>query len=248
MIPCLTTYRYIPNSNNVKNQIRIFNIVQCIKECNLSQLHGRKIAIDASMQIYQFLIGIRNGGPNNPAAMLTNAQGEPTSHIQGLFNRAIRFMTEGIKPVFVFDGKPPDIKSGELVKRREKREKAKAALAIAKEDGDIEEQTKQEKRLVRAGTKENQDCKRLLRLMGIPIVESPCEAEAQASALCRSGEVWGVATEDMDTLTFAAPVLIRKMTFANASKSDVQQMEYAKAIEGLGLTHNQFVDLCILLG
>lgn len=219
-----------------------------IKEANLSQLHGRKIAIDASMQIYQFLISIRQGGPNNAAAMLTNADGEPTSHIQGLFNRAIRFMTEGIKPVFVFDGKPPDIKSNELVKRREKREKAQQALAEAKESGNVEEQEKQEKRLVRAGTKENNDCKRLLNLMGIPIVEAPCEAEAQAAALCRSGEVWGVGTEDMDALTFACPVLIRKMTFANASKSDVQQMEYAKAIEGLGLTHDQFVDLCILLG
>jgi flap endonuclease-1 len=219
-----------------------------IKEANLSQLHGRKIAIDASMQIYSFLIGIRQGGPNNAAAMLTNEKGEPTSHIQGLFNRAIRFLTEGIKPVFVFDGKPPDIKSGELVKRRERREKAQQALAEAKEGGNVEEQEKQEKRLVRVGTKENDECKRLLLLMGIPIVESPCEAEAQAAALCRSGEVWGVGTEDMDALTFACPILIRKMTFANASKSDVQQMEYGKAIEGLGLTHDQFVDLCILLG
>eukprot|EP00585_Thalassiosira_rotula_P002253 CAMPEP_0196150638 /NCGR_PEP_ID=MMETSP0910-20130528/32115_1 /TAXON_ID=49265 /ORGANISM="Thalassiosira rotula, Strain GSO102" /LENGTH=242 /DNA_ID=CAMNT_0041413807 /DNA_START=3 /DNA_END=731 /DNA_ORIENTATION=+ len=38
------------------------------------------------------------------------------------------------------------------------------------------------------------------------------------------------------------------MTFANASKSDVQQLNYEKAICGLGLNHDQFVDLCILLG
>jgi flap endonuclease-1 len=52
----------------------------------------------------------------------------------------------------------------------------------------------------------------------------------------------------MDALTFASPILIRKMTFANASKSEVQQINYAKAIEGLELTHDQFVDMCILLG
>lgn len=180
--------------------------------------------------------------------MLTNAEGEPTSHIQGFFNRTIRYMTEGIKPVYVFDGKPPDIKSHELVKRREKREKAELALKNAKEEGNIEEQEKQEKRLVRAGTKENNDCKRLLELMGVPVVNAPCEAEAEASALCRNGEVWGVGTEDMDALTFQCPILLRKMTFANASKSDIQQMNYAKAIEGLGLKHDEFVDLCILLG
>jgi len=157
-------------------------------------------------------------------------------------------MTEGIRPVYVFDGKPPNIKSGELLKRREKREKAEKALASAKEDGNIEEQEKHSKRLVRAGTKENDDCKRLLELMGIPVVNAPCEAEAQASALCRAGTVWGVGTEDMDALTFRCPILLRKMTFANASKSDIQQMDYAKAIEGLGLNDDEFVDLCIMLG
>lgn len=221
---------------------------ECIKELPLSNLHGRKIAIDASMSIYQFLIAVRHGNASNTSSMLTNADGEPTSHIQGMLSRATRLLMEGVKPVYVFDGKPPNIKSGELLKRREKREKAEKALATAKEEGDIEEQDKQSKRLVRAGTKENNDCKRLLELMGIPIVNAPCEAEAQAAALCRSGEVWGVGTEDMDALTFACPILLRKMNFANASKSVIQQMTYSKAVEGLGLNHDQFVDLCILLG
>lgn len=200
------------------------------------------------MSIYQFLIAVRHGNPSNTSSMLTNADGEPTSHIQGMLSRATRLLMEGVKPVYVFDGKPPNIKSGELLKRREKREKAEKALASAKEEGNIEEQDRQSKRLVRAGTKENNDCKRLLELMGIPIVNAPCEAEAQASALCRSGEVWGVGTEDMDALTFACPILLRKMNFANASKSVIQQMTYSKALEGLGLDHDQFVDLCILLG
>jgi len=69
-----------------------------------------------------------------------------------------------------------------------------------------------------------------------------------AAALARSGKVYAAATEDMDALTFRSPILIRKMTFANASKSDVQQISYDKAIEGLELSHDQFVDLCILLG
>lgn len=220
----------------------------CIREVPLSSLHGRKIAVDASMAIYQFLIAVRSGGPNAAAMMLTNADGETTSHIQGIFNRTIRFITEGIRPVYVFDGKPPQFKSGELLKRREKRIKAEEALKAATETGDIEEQDKQSKRLVRAGTKENEDCKRLLELMGIPVINAPCEAEAQAAALARSGKVYATATEDMDALTFRTPVQVRKMTFANASKSDIQQINYDKAILGLGINHDQFVDLCILLG
>ena len=32
----------------------------------------------------------------------------------GLFYRTIRMVENGIKPVYVFDGKPPDMKSGEV--------------------------------------------------------------------------------------------------------------------------------------
>lgn len=69
-----------------------------LREVPLASLQGRKIAVDASMAIYQFLIAVRSGGPGGAAMMLTNADGETTSHIQGLFNRTIRFITEGIRP------------------------------------------------------------------------------------------------------------------------------------------------------
>jgi flap endonuclease-1 len=201
------------------------------------------------MAIYQFLIAVRSqNGAGGTAVMLTNADGETTSHVQGLFNRTIRFLTEGIRPVYVFDGKPPQIKSGELQKRRDRRDKAQAALKTAQDDGNVEEQDKQSRRLVRAGQKENDDCKKLLQLMGIPILTAPCEAEAQASFLAKSGLVYATATEDMDALTFQTPVLLRKMTFANNSKALIQTMNYEKAVAGLGLNHDQFIDLCILLG
>jgi len=148
-----------------------------------------------------------------------------------------------------FTGKPPSLKrTNELMKRKEKREKAESDLKNAKEEGNLEEIEKHSKRLVRAGKKENDDCMRLLELMGVPVVKAPCEAEAQAAALAQADKVYAVGTEDMDALTFKTPILLRKMTFANASKSDIQTMNYQKAIDGLGLKHDEFVDLCILLG
>lgn len=66
--------------------------------------------------------------------------------------------------------------------------------------------------------------------------------------MCDAGLVYATGTEDMDALTFRTPILVRKMTFASASKSTVQTMNYKKALEGLDLNHDQFVDLCILLG
>lgn len=53
----------------------------------------------------------------------------------GTFYRTIRLVEQGIKPVYVFDGKPPNLKSGELAKRAERREEAQKLLQAAEEDG-----------------------------------------------------------------------------------------------------------------
>ncbi|GFR74409.1 flap endonuclease 1, partial [Elysia marginata] len=79
-----------------------------MKEGDIKNFFGRKVAIDASMSIYQFLIAVRQDG-----SQLTNEEGETTSHLMGMFYRTIRMVENGIKPVYVFDGKPPEMKSGE---------------------------------------------------------------------------------------------------------------------------------------
>ena len=106
---------------------------RCYKEQAIDSLFGRKIAIDASMAIYQFLIAVRQG-----ADQLTDSSGHTTSHIAGMFYRTIKLMEAGVKPVYVFDGKPPEFKSGELLKRREKAAEAQAELKKATEAGDAE--------------------------------------------------------------------------------------------------------------
>lgn len=82
-----------------------------IKEDKLQNYFGRKVAIDASTSIYQFMISIRGAYGGD----LTNEKGEVTSHLQGMFYRTIRLLEAGLKPIFVFDGKPPEMKSGEVI-------------------------------------------------------------------------------------------------------------------------------------
>ena len=77
----------------------------------------------------------------------------------------------GIKPVYVFDGKPPDMKGGELTKRAEKREEASKQLALATDAGDTAEMDKLNRRLVKVNKGHTDECKQLLKLMGIPYVE-----------------------------------------------------------------------------
>ena len=219
-----------------------------IVEHEFASYTGRKVAIDASMCIYQFMIAVRQQGEGGISQQLTNDAGEVTSHIQGLFNRTIRLMTNGVKPVFVFDGKPPNLKGGELAKRAEKREKAEAELKTAQESGTAEDVEKFSKRLVRVTRENTEDCKTLLRLMGVPVVEAPMEAEAQCAELCKGGKVFAAVTEDMDCLTFGTPVQLRRLMNAASQKLPIMEFHVDKVLEGLDLTMEQFVDLCILCG
>lgn len=153
----------------------------------------------------------------------------------------------GIKPIYVFDGKPPDMKSGELEKRKERRKEAQESLDKAVESGNQEDITKFNKRVLRVTPKHNEDCKKLLRLMGLPVIEAPGEAEAQCAQLCKDGKVYAVATEDMDALTFAAPRLVRHLSSGSADQTHEYNLD--KIIQGLGLgSHDEFIDLCILMG
>ena len=79
-----------------------------------------------------------------------------------------------------------------------------------------------------------------LQLIGTAEFLFPSSAEASA--------IYLFPNKPKDAVIPISSLSVRKMTFANATKSDIQTIEYAKAIEGLGLNHDQFVDLCILLG
>ncbi|OAX41669.1 PIN domain-like protein [Rhizopogon vinicolor AM-OR11-026] len=217
---------------------------KAITEHDIKTLFGRKVAIDASMSIYQFLIAVRQ----KDGEMLTNDAGETTSHLMGFFYRTIRIVENGIKPAYVFDGKPPELKSGVLSKRYEKREEAKEEGEEAKETGTAEDIDRFSRRTVKVTKEHNEECRRLLKLMGIPVIVAPSEAEAQCAELARGGKVYAAGSEDMDTLTFNSPILYRHLTFSEAKKAPISEINLQKALEGLEMDMSQFIDLCILLG
>ncbi|KAI1657027.1 DNA-repair protein rad2 [Daldinia decipiens] len=196
-----------------------------------------------SMSIYSFLIAVRSDGQQ-----LTNESGDTTSHLMGMFYRTLRMVDNGIKPLYVFDGAPPKLKSGELARRFQRKAEAKEGLEEAKETGTAEEVEKFSRRTVRVTKEHNAECQQLLKFMGIPYIIAPTEAEAQCAALARAGKVFAAASEDMDTLCFDSPVLLRHLTFSEQRKEPIQEIYVDKVLEGLDMDRKQFVDLCILLG
>merc|ERR1712195_209820 len=111
--------------------------------------------------------------------------------------------------------------------------------------GQILKSTKLTTRVTR---EQNEQTKKLLRLMGIPVVEAPSEAEATCAALCRDGKVYASATEDADCLTFGTKILIRNLMAAEAQKRQILEVDLSVALEQLNVTMDQFIDFCILSG
>ncbi|ADT84076.1 flap endonuclease-1 [Thermococcus barophilus] len=223
------------------------------KEIEIENLNGRKIAIDALNAIYQFLsiIRQRDGTP------LMDSKGRITSHLSGLFYRTINLMEAGIKPAYVFDGKPPEFKKKELEKRAEAREEAEEKWQEALARGDLEEAKKYAQRASRVNEQLIEDAKKLLELMGIPWVQAPSEGEAQAAYMASKGKVWASASQDYDSLLFGAPRLVRNLTITGRRKlpgKDVyvevkpELIVLEEVLKELKIDREKLIELAILVG
>ena len=187
--------------------------------------------------IYKIIISVRNSG-----ADYTNQQGEVTSHILGLFNKTIELLKLNIIPVYVFDGKPPNIKSKILENRKQIRKKALEKLEHATTE---EDKIKYLKRSSSISKEQWDQCKELLELMGIPYINAPEEADSQCAYLAKIGFVEGVLTEDMDILTFGSTKIIRNLT---SHKVPTTEIVLDNLLNHLDLNQEEFIDFCILLG
>ena len=224
------------------------------EQTSLKALKGTSFAIDASIEIHQFLALVRK----RDGSLFTDSQGRVTSHLIGLFTRTSRLIADfDMKPVFVFDGKPNPMKRRTIEMRREARKKAEVEYveAVSKKD-----YAKAWSKAVMTGGVTGSildDSKRLLTLMGIPWLEALEDAEAQASYMAARGDVWAVGSKDYDCLLYGAPILARYLTLTGREWLPAQRRsrplipELIKLSENLtllGITHEQLVDLAILVG
>ena len=128
----------------------------------IKDLHGKVLAVDASNILYQFLTTIR--GPDG--SVLTDEQGRVTSHLIGLFSRTTSLMEQGLKLIFVFDGKAPDIKKKTWEKRSQAKKQASLLLEKAKEDGDLASVKRYSSRTVILTKEMIEDAKKTAAILG----------------------------------------------------------------------------------
>ncbi len=219
----------------------------------ISELSHKVVAIDAYNTLYQFLsiIRQRDGTP------LKDSRGNITSHLSGILYRMTSLMEEGIKPVFVFDGKPSHLKARTIEKRTADRENATVKWEEAKEKGLTEEEYMYAQASSRVTQEIVKDSRKLLSAMGIPWIDAPSEGESQAAHMVKRGDANYVATQDYDSLLFGAPFVVRNLTITGKRKLpnknifvDVKPeiMELSENLKELGIDHEQLVDVAICVG
>jgi flap endonuclease-1 len=165
-------------------------------------------------------------------------------------------MGKGIKLVYVFDGTPPDLKFKENQGRSERKLLAQEKYEEAASDDDYESMNKYSKQFVRLNKEMIEDSKKLVKALGLPVVQAPSEAEGQVAYMCKKGIVDYASSQDYDSLLFGAPQLVRNLTLSQKRKLNggktvftfLELVQLQDVLKELGLTHEELIVLGILTG
>jgi flap endonuclease-1 len=223
------------------------------EEITLDALTGKKIGFDSYNIIYQFLSSIRSydGTP------LMDSNGRVTSHLTGLLYRTINLIEKGVKPVFVFDGKPHTLKAKTVEARHKIRTEAAEKHEAAIKKGELEEARKYGSRALKLTDGMVEDAKKLLTYMGLPVIVAPSDGEAQLSYMNAKNDIYGCASQDYDCLLFGAPLLLRNIAVTGRRKVPgrdyhievkPERLELKKVLESLGINRKKLIWLGILIG
>lgn len=222
------------------------------KEIEFSDLNGKTVCVDAYNMLYQFLSTIRqaDGTP------LMDNKKRVTSHLSGIFYRNVNLLQEGIKLIYVFDGIPPELKSGTHKIRNDARTTAKVKYEEAKNEEDVDMMKRYSSQLIRLNDEMINESKELLEAMGVAVVQAPGEGEAEAAFLNKQDhDIYATVSQDYDSLLFGAPKLIRNLglsrkrkTFSGWVETHPELVELDKVLNQLEINLDQLICLGILVG
>lgn len=195
---------------------------------DVALLQGKTVAVDADNLIWSFVTAMAGVGdlPRGP-------DGRSQAHLLGLLSRLSLYARWDLRGVWVFDGDQPQLKEATLAARFDRIEAARATadnpqMMVEVHEADLDE------------------CKTLLRLLGIPWLDAPGESDAQCAHLVQSGACWAAVTQDWDIALFGAPRALRNLT--TSPKRPPELLDLEAALSAAQLTQQELVDVAILIG
>jgi flap endonuclease-1 len=214
---------------------------QCADEIRitpLSDLSGKKIAIDTSIYMYKFA---SDGGL-----------------LENMYLMLGMFRYYNIIPVFIFDGKPPAEKMELLQKRRENKLDARLEYdqlnASLKLNPDMDSAEKHEinnsmdmlkRTFIYISKQQIQSVKELIRAYGATYYDAPGEADELCAMLAVKKKVWACMSEDMDMFVYGCPRIVKYLSLLNHT---VVLYDLIEILNKLGITQTQLREICVLSG
>lgn len=232
----------------------------------IEKLSGKRIAIDGNNWMYTNMAIARKKIINKTD--VTVEEPDPfeirKEWFIALMNFIIGWLYYNIVPVFVIDGKHPVEKDGTKAKRREIRNEAKSRIDTLYQQLDnnilerpvnlIEDLRKELENYNYIGSEDFDLFKKVLKSIGIPFLQAVADGEQLCSMLCVEGLVAGVFSVDTDNLVYGCPLIINRFSKnptydefgQRVATLDCVRLDYV--LKGLEISHDTFVDLCIMCG
>ena len=235
-----------------------------IREVQLSNFSGKRVAIDTSIYLYKFLY-------------------KNDRFIESFFKQINRLRVNNITPIYIFDGKPPVEKMTEIKSRQDKKlyymekimelnnqiqefnelpvdqeavnntkesveeeEEEQTSTEVVVSKKDLQEQLEKfEKKLIVVTKDHIRALKYFFDLLNIKYIQANCEADIICSKLCENGIVDMVLSDDMDLLASGSKIVLRNFN-VNSNKITVYDVDHILQI--LDIDYDQWIDFCILCG
>ena len=206
-----------------------------IKTISFAELAGKVVAVDASIYMYRFAAD---------QALLEN-----------MYSMIRMFQLNGIVPIFIFDGKPPDEKRKLLNKRQRLKRiaelhynevKHRLEQASDSNTSDNEHLLKAlKRRFIRLYDADFERVKTLLTALGVSYIVAPGEADVVCAQMVLKRKAHACASDDTDLFVYGCSRVLRHL---NLLDQTMVMYDMSKMLELLGMTMSEFREICVLSG
>lgn len=209
------------------------NSITHIKLCDLK---GKTIVIDTSIYMYKYA--------------------KDNYIIEGMFKMISTLLYYNIKPVFIFDGKPPIEKEKLIEERKIKKKTAEQnynklkenLTLLGKSKNDIDNNKKLQKykkECTRIKWYNIVDIKEMLALFGVEYYVAEEEADKLCASMVLGGYAWACLSEDTDMFVYGCPRILRYISFMT---NKVVLYDLSNILNTLNISQKIFTQLCVLTG
>ena len=197
---------------------------------------NEKIAVDVSIYMYKF-------------------KGEDKL-IENFYIMCNLFRKYNIKPIFIFDGKSPTIKSTEQKIRSNKKKAVKKKYdELQKQYELVKDYKKKEemkinlqtlkKNCVRIKNEDIRRVKELFKFYSMTYIDAQGEADELCAYLCKKGITIGCLSEDTDMFAYGCSKVLQSF---NIHTETAYEFDFTKILSELDVTEKTFRELCVLTG